>query len=310
MGGTGSSTAPTAGSGVAVTTGGARAVDSSKGPSFGDQKGDHEMARIAALAAGTGAAGVGAGAYGSKREPTSSTTGAPSTSTGSYNEKDPAAFSTGPASTTGGPHKSTLLNKADPRVDSDLSKQQQTRTTPRDTGFSGTGLSSQSNTGDHAYERDTGLPASSTGDYASPYSSSSVDPRLDAGKSGLGSGAPQTAQEPTKDHHYGRDAGFVGAGGAAGYEVDKHLSKRDEPSTASRSKENPIYDNTHGTLMSSQTEPKHYGRDAGLVGAGGGAGYEAEKHLNKKDEPSTLSKSTDNTAYDSTRGVPSSSQGT
>ena len=81
-------------------------------------------------------------------------------------------------------------------------------------------------------------------------------------------GSSTTAGSTTtgRDHHYGRDAGLVGAGGAAAYEADKHHKHHgaSEPTTQTSG-------NDH-----------HYGRDAGLVGAGGAAAYEAEKHHKEK----------------------------
>jgi len=70
----------------------------------------HGHKEDAALAAGTTSAGLGA--YEGDRDHRGNTTGA-STGTG----LDP---SNGPAPNTAGPHKSDMLNKLDPRVDSDL----------------------------------------------------------------------------------------------------------------------------------------------------------------------------------------------
>lgn len=95
--------------------------------------------------------------------------------------------STGPASTTAGPHSSNLMNKADPRVDSDLDG---SKTVGKDQTLSGNtaayGMTNPSM--DHAmpsaYSANSGTtatgPASST---AGPHSSNmmnKVDPRIDS----------------------------------------------------------------------------------------------------------------------------------
>ena len=193
---------------------------------------DSNYGRDAALAGG--AAAVGAGAYGASRDPS-----------------DP---STGPAPNTAGPHSSDMLNKADPRVDSDLSK-----TASSTAGTSGATPSTATTstaepTKEHHYGRDAGLAtgagaagvgayelekdhgkrhpvgASSSTDYTNPYSSKTVDPRVGGSarptETATGSTPAEPATKPTTDHHYGRDAGVAGAGagavGLAGYEYEKN----------------------------------------------------------------------------------------
>ena len=243
----------------------------------------------------------------------------------------------GPAPTTAGPHKSDLLNKADPRVDSDLSKQrgapgagssglgQGTTTTGAASGVTGstssgtalpsdTPISGSTSGRDHHYGRDAGIagagavglgayeaekhhrgqePSSTTsGSSANPYSSSTADPRVDStarsGTTGIG-----------KDHHYGRGAGSAGAGGLAAYEGEKHLGGKREPtqssiaptSTTSGTPGQVLYDSGSGPTTSSRDQAvpgtaHHHGRDAGVAGVGGAAAYEADKHLGRK-EPSS-----------------------
>lgn len=284
--------------------------------------GDHHLGRDATLAAGVGAAGAGAagaGAYESSRDTPSSTNPAPSTT---------------------GPHKSSLLNKLDPRVKSQKPTQHDSTGitgTPVGVGSTTTGPSSQVTDKDHHHGRDAGLAGAggiagheaekglesyeptgtttSTG-ISNPYSSSNLDPRVDSEPSTLGSTGA------SKDHHYGRDAGLVGAGGVAAYEAEKHLGQDHKPSGTSQIPEpvggpshddrsvDPVgsgYDQTtrttgdHGKEFvgtgagpQSGTGP-HHGRDAGLTGAGLGAGgvaaYEAEKHHNR-DQPATTDSST------------------
>lgn len=270
---------------------------------------DHHLGRDAALATGVGAAG--AGAYESSRDTPSSSE---------------------PTTSTTQPHKSSLLNKLDPRVKSEKPVSE----IPTDTGSGTTDPYAKDK--DHRHDRDAGLvgagavtgyeaerglgshestgPASSTG-ISNPYSTSELDPRVDS-EAGKGLGVKGT----DKDHHYGRDAGLVGAGGVAAYEAEKHLGKDHKPSGRSQipesvgdssynRSENPVtseYDKSTnvsnnrgqgfvgtGTEPHSETGP-HHGRDAGLTGAGLGAGgvaaYEAEKHHDRDQPPSTSDPST------------------
>lgn len=145
---------------------------------------------------------------------------------------------------TAGPHKSDMLNKLDPRVDSDLSKQR---------GFHGT---------DHHYGRDAALTgAGGAGLYEaekhhrandpnqatlgttsgmrehSPYGSSvdAVDTtRSGMAKDGFAVSSAGIGHQPAtmSDHHRNRGAGAVSAGGIGAYEAEKHLLSGDHPDPA------------------------------------------------------------------------------
>ena len=268
------------------------------------------------------AGGVGAGAYEASRDTPTTTAG---TSLGS--DLGPSNTNTTGTSSTGktaGPHKSDLLNKLDPRVDSDLSKQQST------TGTTGTGLGSSSN--DHHYGRDAGLagaggvaayeaekhhrdsePTSTTSGMGSsdPYSGSGLDPRVDKTSSGYGGTTDTTGTG--KDHHLGRDAALgAGAGGLA-YEAERAHGQQTQSSTIPSGTTGAAYDNTTGPTGSGydqagtslagsghqpatgytddrqpQTTSHHLGRDAALGAGAGGAAYEADKMINTgRTEPGT-----------------------
>ena len=268
------------------------------------------------------AGGVGAGAYGASRDTPETTAG---TSVGS--DLGPSQTDTTGTSSTGktaGPHKSDLLNKLDPRVDSDLSKQQSSA------GATGTGLDSSSN--DHHYGRDAGLagaggaaayetekhhrdnePMNTTSGMGSsdPYSSSGLDPRVDNTGSGYGGTTDTTGRG--KDHHLGRDAALgAGAGGLA-YEAERAHGKPTQSSTIPSDTTGAAYDNTTGPTGSGydqagtalagsghqpatgyaddrqpQTTSHHLGRDAALGAGAGGAAYEADKMINTgRTEPGT-----------------------
>ena len=139
-----------------------------------------------------------------------------------------------------------------------------------------------------------------------------------------GSGYPSASGEPTKDHsHLGRDAGIAGAGAGAGgvaaYEAERHLGHGGQAvpegtttATTGTTAPTQTMPNTTSSVGSTTAQPsstidepkkeRHLGRDAGMVGAGGVAAYEADKHLNRQD-PSQLPADTTTqqpTTYDST----------
>ncbi|KAL8992976.1 MAG: hypothetical protein Q9169_006689 [Polycauliona sp. 2 TL-2023] len=238
------------------------------------------------------------------------------------------------ANTAVGPHKSDLMNKADPRVDSDLSKQQGTP------AASALGSSAPSTT----------APSTTTPPTTAPSTT-----------------APATGG----DRHLGRDAGLVGGsaglgGAAAAYGAEKHAGhnvpegasgsgySNPYPPTSSNAGNdlNPASSNVGGLsssntgtsavgpapsagLTSSSREPvgsgltsqtgpssstglssslndpsatsggPHYGRDAGLAGAGAGVGagaaYEANKHLGHPHNDATTGRSLDSSTSGSSR---------
>ena len=94
---------------------------------------------------------------------------------------------------------------------------------------------------------------------------------------------PSLSQHPAlrddhRDHHLGRDAALVGAGGLAAHEVGKNHGHR----------HNESVDTTGGLPPPTPHYGHHLGRDAGLTGAGGVAAYEAEKHHHGRHEPTTM----------------------
>ena len=166
---------------------------------------------------------------------------------------DPHDTSTGPASSTAGPHKSNVLNKLDPRVDSDLDGSRTfgsvpgtagnydvvntgDRREPHSTGLTRGGQqivgrepdSSYGSTGAGAYDTGArhgqhGHPTSAvSSDYggtmapAGPHRSgaaNTIDPRVDLDYPGTRTTAAAPARD---DHHYGRDAAMAGGAAAVG----------------------------------------------------------------------------------------------
>ena len=95
--------------------------------------------------------------------------------------------------------------------------------------------------------------------------------------------APSLSQHPAlrddhRDHHVGRDAALLGAGGLTAHEAGKHHGHRHNESV-----------NTTAGLPPSTPHSSHYlGRDMGYAGAGGAAAYEAEKHHHSNNQPSAV----------------------
>ena len=162
---------------------------------------------------------------------------------GGYSEK--GSTTTGVSSTgkTAGPHKSDMLNKLDPRVDSDLSKQQGSQNIDHHYGRDAT-LAGAEGAGLHKAEKDrhndpnlaTSSTISGTGGHG-PYDSS-VD-AVDTKRSGMERDEPAVSSagsghQPatTPDHHHSRDAGLVGAGSVGAYEAGKHLFSSNHPNLA------------------------------------------------------------------------------
>ena len=295
-------------------------LGSSTGTGLGSTgTGSSHLGRDATLAGGVGAAG--AGAYEAGRD-----------------SSNPTSTSVGSAPKTAGPHKSDMLNKLDPRVDSDRSKQQGTSGTSGMSGIGGTSStgtsdypSTSSTTGrDHHLGRDAGLvgaggAAAYEADKHHHTHGSGLTGTSGTGSSGIGGTGSDystdsamrgtgTAGTSGRDHHLGRDAGLVGAGGAAAYQAEKHHGHHQPSGTTASGYENPYpsstvdprVDSTSGTGATGTGH--HYGRDAGLVGAGGTAAYEAEKHHNKHDPTTTTGTSTDRIGgISSDRNQPTSS---
>ena len=310
------------------STSGSGTTPSTTGTGVGSTgTGSSHLGRDTALAGGVGAAGVGA--YEAGR-----------------GSSDNTVTSGGLAPNTAGPHKSDLLNKLDPRVDSDRSKQQGTSGT---TGTSGIGTTSTTGTSnypstssttgrDHHLGRDAGLVGAggvaayeadkhhhNKDSHLTGNSGTGITGNSGTGISGNGGTGPNystdsamrgsgitagTGTPGTTSHHLGRDAGLAGAGAGAAYEAEKHHGHHYPSGTTASGYEDPYpsstgttgtsstagsgLDNrdTTGTGLGSQTGTgHHYGRDAGLAGAGGVAAYEAEKHHHNKHDPATTTSS-------------------
>ncbi|KAL8951931.1 MAG: hypothetical protein Q9222_002115 [Ikaeria aurantiellina] len=279
------------------------------------QTGGHHSGATAAMGAGLGA--TGAGAYQAGRDM-------------------PTTTSSQRGTTTTGPHDSDMMNRMDPRVDSKPSTQHGTSAT------SGTTSTTEPTTGrDHHHGKDAALTGAGVGTgtaavqegekyrshdvpqgtsssgYSNPYPPASTGTTSTAApiSSTEASGVPSGT---SKDHHYGRDAGFVGAGAGAAYEADKHLGgshggmagghSTDPYTTQQPLSRSTVPSHTTGTGMTSsgltsqpqstsgvsgqpttvhdeykRPEESHKGRDAAIGAGAGVAAAAGANELSKKD---------------------------
>lgn len=226
--------------------------------------GNHHPGRVAESGAGIGGPGARAGVT-SRDVPSSSTT---------EHER-----------TTAGPHSSDMMNQLDPRVDSDLSKQQ---------GYSGaTGT--------------TGLGSRSTTD---PSTSREHHPGRDAAATGAGGAAfyegakhrDRDLLEGTTDSGYANPyppssigAGLAKESSTTGASAHTDPGSTDYSTGLGSGPGSSATRNTTSTDPNTTEKDHHYGRDAGILGAGAGAGaaYEADKHLRGSHGDTTGTRSTD-----------------
>lgn len=145
---------------------------------------------------------------------------------------------------TAGPHESDTLNKLDPRVDSDLSKQRVSHGTDhpyeRDAALTGAGGAGLHEAEKHHRANDPNqetLDTTSGMSGHSPYNSS-----IDAAgttpsgiaKDGFAVSSAGIGHQPAtvSDHHHNGGAGAVSAGGIGAHEAEKHVLSNDHPHPA------------------------------------------------------------------------------
>ncbi|KAL8779805.1 MAG: hypothetical protein Q9213_006763 [Squamulea squamosa] len=227
------------------------------------------------------------------------------TGVGSYESTrgTPSASTTQSAGTTAGPHKSDLLNKADPRVDSDLSKQQSTSTT---SGLGGSGANSTtepSTSRDH-HGRDAALAGAGVGiGGATAYGAEKYSTRnVPEGTSGSGYSNPypyppnSSITEPSSSSGLGSSITKPTGSGPTSSNMDPTSTTGQTSATGLSSTTAPPQSSGLGPSQGAPTETTglasdpsansrdhHYGRDAGLAGAGAAVGagtaYGANRHL-------------------------------
>jgi len=238
---------------------------------------DHHLGRDAALAGGVGAAGLGAHQAGHSTH---------------QNPNTLSSGNTGYGNTTAGPHSSNLANKADPRVDSDRSKDHHYG---RDAAVAGGVGAAGYEANKHLGHNDSTTHSNTT---AGPHSSNlanKADPRVDSDRS--------------QDHHYGRDAALTGGAGGAAYEANKHLGHNNNThtthgptTTTSGPHDSNLANKADPRVDSDRSKDHHYGRDAALAGGAGGAAYEANKHLGHNNNTHTTNAPTTTTTANTTAG--------
>ncbi|KAL9127515.1 MAG: hypothetical protein Q9217_003625 [Psora testacea] len=193
--------------------------------------------------------------------------GAPAVSAHGSNRDHPASSTTGPAPTTAGPHKSDMLNKMDPRVDSDLSKQG--GITGNDVGSSTTGSG----------------PASFATKHPGQYPSSTVGHHTDrdTGVEGATVGGA-TGNEASRHHGQTTQSSTVpmtggGSSTAAGPHSSNLANKVDPRVDSDMDGSRGLGSGGTGYGQGPKTDSSdHHRRDAGLAGAGGVGAYEVDKH--------------------------------
>ncbi|KAL6720455.1 hypothetical protein ACLMJK_002378 [Lecanora helva] len=279
----------------------------------------NHRAKDAALAGG--AAGAGLGTHSDNRHHPDTTSDTTTDAGPVSSGPTTGSPTTGPAPTTAGPHKSDMMNKLDPRVDSDLSKQRGNTAAPAtglesstektsdpypsqgtkhhhgaEAAVGGAGLAgAAAHQGDkHNRQNEPNFTDATSGTHSStsPYSASTVDPRVESGQSSLDN---TTASGSGKDHHLGRDAGLgAGAGGLA-HETGHHHDQSSQSTHLPSGTTGGVHDTSRGPsdyvqpesrLAGSGQQPAasrdhHPGRDAALGAGAGGALYEAEKRQGK-----------------------------
>lgn len=191
-----------------------------------------------------------------------------------------------------------MLNKLDPHVDSDLSKQQGSHDGDhhygRDAASTGAGRAGLYEAEKHLRSNEPNLatPSPASGMGGQRPNGSGVAPSIDSSPSGItrdesavssaGSGhQPAT----TSDHHYKRDADLAGAGGIGAYEVEKQFGSSNrsdvaptpqdqlagsghQPATATSS--SPYSSSSYGN--ESQAQAGHHTKRDPLNAGGSGAG--------------------------------------
>ena len=160
---------------------------------------------------------------------------------------DDRSSTTGVSSTgrTAGPHKSDILNRLDPRVDSALSEQQGPGDNDHhyghDVALTGAGGAGSNDTEKYRSGNKSSLADLATASSAGGQSSYGTDLDHHVDATGSGTAKDYLATPATKSgrtnvtksaHDPTRDVGLVGAGGIGAYEAGKHLSTNDRSDPA------------------------------------------------------------------------------
>ncbi|KAL9034811.1 MAG: hypothetical protein Q9180_005202 [Flavoplaca navasiana] len=249
----------------------------------------------------------------------------------------PSTLDTQQSKTTAGPHKSDLLNKADPRVDSDLSKRQGSPTTSGLGTSGTTSTTATSTDREHQHSRDAAMMGAGAGlggaaaygaekhashkvpegtsapGYSNPYppNSSAPGPNLGPASSNAGglpsstsgltsttgptpsSGLPPSSTEPTPSGL----TSTMGPTSSTGPSPSSNMGSSVREPTGATGLTSGHAEPKSMTDQSATSKDHHYGRDAGLAGAGAGVGagaaYEANKHLGRSRDDATTSHSLD-----------------
>ncbi|RMJ03527.1 hypothetical protein CDV36_014951 [Fusarium kuroshium] len=189
----------------------------------------------------------------------------------------------GPATSTDGPHKSNVMNKMDPRVDSDRDHSRNMGANPH--GTSGTGAYNASDStriggigGTTGYSsRDTSLPEGTAGPHGSRMANA-ADPRVDSDRDGsrnMGANPHGTATTGhTGTHGIGGTTGYSSRDtslpeGTAGPHSSRMANAADPRVDSDRDGSRHIGGNTHGTSTGTYGQTTVGGGIGGTTGTSG-----------------------------------------
>ncbi|KAE8353891.1 hypothetical protein BDV28DRAFT_132291 [Aspergillus coremiiformis] len=170
---------------------------------------------------------------------------------------DPSDPRTGPAPRTAGPHKSDIINKLDPRVDSDLSKLKQSSKA----GVAGAGAG---NIHTGSAQKTAGLHTSDTGN--------KLDPRVDSDFDNGAQYAPGATKTGNVNPHATQDASF-GSGPNAGPHQSDMMNKLDPRVNAQTGDMSTKTTSQHPGTQFSNDPRSPSGTNAGVGYAPGSVGY-------------------------------------
>ncbi|KAG8528886.1 uncharacterized protein KY384_006575 [Bacidia gigantensis] len=198
--------------------------------------------------------------------------------------RDPSSSSTGPAPTTAGPHKSDALNKVDPRVDSDLSKErgdantiigssQTSSTTPISQPYSTTSSQPLTGAGRNETDRHAGPVGTAIGGGVVDHERS----RQHEATPSSTTAAPESTGKSTSNFGLASTTS-AGSSSTAGPHSADLANKADPRVDSDLDGRSGLGDGVAGSGYGSKSAGyQHPARDAGLVGAAGAGAYGAER---------------------------------
>ena len=192
---------------------------------------------------------------------------------------------TAPVSSTGktaGPHRSNIMNKLDPRVDSDLSKQQDSHSGEhyaREAAMAGVGSTGLYEAEKHHHSNESNLAASSTISGIGRFQDRDHQVGRDVALTGFG----RAGLSEVHEHHRGNEPSLAMSSATSGMGSQRPYGSNVDPRSDSR-RFNMARDEAAVSAAGSghqlaTSSDHHHKKDAGLAGAGGIGAYEAERNF-------------------------------